>query len=254
MDRGEDFEHARMIAALAAVIKATNGLAQSGDPSTPTPTALPLYHGTSAIRVEAVCIRNDLVGRTCRRCGTRRPLRRPQARPLLHLSRRHIAMTSDSPRTLGEAVMDVRYCARYHELNERFHRRLDTFLTLVAVAGGASAIVGLGEAVPDGWAPHLARWGGALLAIFAVLQILVKPGEQATRHAVARRALLELESVAWDLDLRELDRRKLRIDAESPQGLRSLEWVAFNANLRTHGFADRVVPVPWVSQVLDWVL
>lgn len=153
-------------------------------------------------------------------------------------------MVEPALRTLPEAVSDVRYATHYGELNERFWRHFDTLLNLVGAAGGSSAIAGV---MAQNDALNLVA--GCALAVVSTLQLVLRPSEKATEFRDARRAFLDLEARAWDMQVVELDAASKRIQLAVPTGLRWLAKAAWNANVCAIGHEDRVLPLRWYERL-----
>lgn len=137
----------------------------------------------------------------------------------------------EDERTLGQAVMDCRYGVAFNDLNERLYRRLDTFLTIVGLVAGASAVIGIAKNSAD-WS----TFAGACAAVLAIVQASTKPGELAARHNEFKRKFAALDAQAWKLGLEGVDAQLKSLQAEAPPGLRSLALPAYNANLASNGF------------------
>lgn len=157
-------------------------------------------------------------------------------------------MPDIEPRTLNEAMTDVRYACHYGELNERFWRRLDTTLNLVGAAGGSSAIAG---ALASNAVLGLAA--GVALSIASTLQLVLRPGERAIAFRDARRAFLELHAKGWGLTVTEIDAARMRLEAEAPVGLRWLSMPAWNENVRSIGHEQQVRPLRWYERLAQFV-
>lgn len=133
-------------------------------------------------------------------------------------------------------ILDVRFGARYGELNERFYRRLDVAFGFIGLFGGSAVVVGA-----FGSYPWLSGISGVLIAACAIIERLVRPVEKAIEHRDFKKRFADLDARAPSIAEAELQAALRRLQMEAPQGMASLAIPAFNANLRSNGRDDAVV-------------
>lgn len=152
---------------------------------------------------------------------------------------------NNSQRTMEEAIADVKYAARYGELNERLWRRLDTSLNLLCALGGSAAV---GAAVAQ--SPVLTATAGVAMALAGAAQLVLRPLERAIAFRDARRESLQLEAVAWTLTLHEVDARLRAMEASAPVGFSGLAVPARNDCVRNMGHAHAVEPLSTLQRLM----
>ncbi len=135
------------------------------------------------------------------------------------------------------AVLDVRYGSRYGELNERFYRRIDLVFGFVGLFGGSAVVFGAVSANPT-----LAAWSGGVVAACAVFERLIRPIERAVEHRDFKKKFADLDARSSAMSCVELDTALRRLQMEAPTGISSLAIPAFNANLRSNGRDESVIP------------
>lgn len=140
-------------------------------------------------------------------------------------------------RSKYEVLMDVRYGARFGELNERFYRRLDVLFGFVGLFGGSGAVVGA-----VGSYTAVAAVSGALVAAFAIIERLVRPVEKAIEHSAFKKRFADLDARALKMQVDDIEAELRRLQADAPLGIDSLSMPAFNANLRSNGRDEEIVP------------
>lgn len=141
-----------------------------------------------------------------------------------------------SERSKYEILLDVRYGARFGELNERFYRRLDLLFGFIGLFGGSGAVVGA-----IGSYPVIAAICGALVAALAIVERLVRPVEKAIEHCAFKKRFADLDARALKMPVDDVEAELRRLQADAPLGIESLSMPAFNANLRSNGRDDAVV-------------
>lgn len=141
-----------------------------------------------------------------------------------------------SERSKGEAILDVRYGARFGEMNERYYRHLDLFFGFVGLFGGTAVVVGVAATNPA-----LSAISGGVVAACAVIERLVRPIEKALEHSAYKKRFADLDARSAKLSLEEIDAELRRLQMDAPVGPRSLAIPAFNANLRSNGLEADIV-------------
>jgi hypothetical protein len=139
-------------------------------------------------------------------------------------------------RSKYEALLDVRYGARYAELNGRFYRRLGLFYGFVGIFGGTSVVVSVQTTNAQ-----VALWSGALIAACSILDQLIRPTEKAIDHETAKKRFADLDARSTSLSLEAIDAELRYLQAESPAGIESLSATAYNANLRSNGWTEEAI-------------
>lgn len=143
------------------------------------------------------------------------------------------------------AVLDVRYGARYGELNERLYRRLDLLFGFVGLFGGSAVVVGA-----VGSYPMLSALSGGIIAACAIVERLIRPVERAIEHRDFKKRFADLDARASAMSADDVEAELRRLQMEAPTGLSSLAIPAFNVNLRSNGREDAVVPESFWQRAL----
>lgn len=139
-------------------------------------------------------------------------------------------------RSKPEAILDVRYGARFGEMNERYYRHLDTFFGFVGLFGGTSVVVGIAASNPT-----LSAMSGAVVAACAIVERLVRPVEKALEHCTCKKRFADLDARSAMLSLEDIDSELRRLQMDAPIGISALAIPAFNANLKSNGLENAVV-------------
>lgn len=149
-------------------------------------------------------------------------------------------------RTLGHAVMDVRYAIEYGELHEKLWSHIDTGISLVQIAAGALALAGV--LTPGRW---LTAAAGITLAVLSSVQLCFKPRERSIEFRDTRRKLHDLNANAWSMSLQDVDRALEQIKSEAPRGLDALARPAQNRVLASNGYPNEVEPLKTNESILS---
>lgn len=149
-------------------------------------------------------------------------------------------------RTLANAVMEVRIGVHYGVRNERFWRRVDTTINLTGAFAGTAAFAAVlaGNGL-------LGAVAGVALAASSCVALVTRPLETAFEFRDYRRKFGELDAIAWDLSLAELDKRLKCLQQEAPIGIKGLQGAAWNDAVLANGHAGRVVPLNLYERVLS---
>lgn len=89
--------------------------------------------------------------------------------------------------TRADIEFDVHFGYWYNFLNEKLYSRCDLFFNLVQLVGGSAAAAG----VMAGSSALIAA-SGVALAVTAACSLVWQPGLKAERHAVTKRAFIDL--------------------------------------------------------------
>ncbi len=150
------------------------------------------------------------------------------------------------PRTHYEAVLDVRYAARYCLLQRRLYTRAMALFLGVELLGGSAAFAGwLGNT------PALAAWSALMLAIVAAANIVFGPAEKRMLCELQRRRWTALDARAPGLTLEELDREIAQLRAEEIPEIELLRQPAFNDAMRENGRTDALVPLTFAERMVS---
>ena len=151
-------------------------------------------------------------------------------------------------RNHAEAVLDVLYGVTFNDMNERFYRRIDSVFSWINMVGGSAAV-----AAVAGGRGVVAGVIGGVIAAAAYLEREIRPAQKAVRCAVQREKFGDLAARAPELTLAEIDRELRRLQANGPDTITALAIPAHNANLRTNGFENLVVDVPFLGRLACWI-
>ena len=158
-------------------------------------------------------------------------------------------MTEQSyERTKYEAVLDVSYGICWNSLNERLFGRIDWVFGAITLFGGSTIIFTV-------TADHklAAAWVSGVVAISAILERSIGATEKRLEHKAMKRRLCELQAKCSSLSLEEIDRDLSLLRADEPTGLRGLDMVAYNQNVRAHGrgsYIERLSLWEWLLSIL----
>ena len=146
-------------------------------------------------------------------------------------------MESSYERTHYEASLDVRFGARFATLSARLYRRIDLFFGFIGLASGSSALAGgLGNI------PTLSVLAGAVIALAAIAERLVRPVEKAIACEALAMRFGELDAESGNLDLATLDSKLRILQADQTPCFDTLLTIAYNQNLLTNGRPEWIKP------------
>lgn len=144
-------------------------------------------------------------------------------------------------RTTYEAILDIKYGSVFNRLNQRLYERLDAALGFAGLAGGSSAIA----AGMAGNAKAIA-WVGGVVAALSIVERLVGAARKAEVHRQAQELYADLLGRTSQMDLADIDRQLVALQARFPDGFVGLAAVAFNRNVASAGRPDYSIHVsPW---------
>ena len=151
-------------------------------------------------------------------------------------------------RTLGQAVSDVRYAVHYATRNEAWWRRLDGLLNLVGAIAGSAAFGSLFSPA-NAWGP----WAAGVVAAASCAALVTKPMDKAIEFRDFKRKFADLDAVAWNLSLQDLDARLRVLRQEAPLGFASLEPAAWNDMVMADGHMSRVRELGRFERFMAWM-
>lgn len=160
--------------------------------------------------------------------------------------RRKSRMTD--PRTKAEAILQIQYNVRLHELHRRFFSRTKTTLAFISLAGGGGAIPAALTSMPGA-----VMSCGLIVAIAAFADVLGRYTERAAEHAGWKRDYAELQAQTDPMTLAQIDAALAHLEARTHVEVNSLRAVAWNDTLESRGFDD-VMRTETVSQKIARVM
>lgn len=141
---------------------------------------------------------------------------------------------------------EVRYAERLCQRTARLYRRMQVAGTVGSVVAGSAVLGALSASVP----PVVSLTGAALFALFAAVQVAVRPHERAAANEadMRRYAQLRTDGRSMDADALQLALDKARLtDAAEIEPLRD---VAFNDVAQEVGATYAVTPLRWHQRML----
>lgn len=145
--------------------------------------------------------------------------------------------SAEDPRNKAEAILQVKYSVRLHQLHRRLYRRVTGCGAFISLLAGSAALISAMQMIP-----------GALLAAAIVvaaisaMELAFGWTTKAARHDVSQRDFNRLLGRAAGLDLDQLDAEIVGIECDEPDAIDWLRSVAWNDVLRTAGHLDGVHP------------
>ncbi|WP_225031777.1 hypothetical protein [Paraburkholderia sp. XV] len=154
-------------------------------------------------------------------------------------------MNQSYERTKYEAKLDVSYGQCWNALNERFFGRIDWIFGAITLLGGSAIVYTV-------TADHkvAAAWVAGVVAAGAILERTIGATEKKLEHRAMKARFADLKARSDSMSLDELDAELVRLQAEGPSGMKGLDDVAYNANVRTAGREDWVAPLNLWSKFL----
>lgn len=158
-------------------------------------------------------------------------------------------MSTYYPRDKREAILDVHYGIVVNELNARLLSRSGVAAGVASLFSSSAIYV----AITQGH-PLAATLAGSIVSILGLISTLSGFAERRAEHNAMRKRFGELSSQCSQLSLDEIDVRLRALQSDGPVGIRALDWIAYNRNLLTHGYADHLVRLPLLSKLLRLVV
>lgn len=154
------------------------------------------------------------------------------------------------PRSHHEALADVRYHARLHQLHAALYRRLRMILSFISLLAGSAAFGSALHALPA-WAAAVA---GFLIAVLAIVDAVAGFSDKVYEHQALFRRFTDLAGRASLLTLEALDQASAEIEADAIGEIESLRLRAFNDSVISAGRPDYVEPLPLLGRVLSLIV
>jgi hypothetical protein len=143
-------------------------------------------------------------------------------------------------RTTYEAGLDIDYAIELNTRHLKLYRHLKWLFSFVFLVSGTAVFSNI-TSIPD-----YAKLVGAAIALTAIIDHLLSPGDKINRHAEMKRRWCDLRSNKDSLSLEELDRQISILSGEDIHIISALQKPSFNANLRRHGREESVRKLnPW---------
>ncbi len=146
-------------------------------------------------------------------------------------------------RTPYEAGLDIDYAIELNSRHLKLYRHLRWVFSLIFLVGGTAVFSSFSEF------EKAAKWVGAAIALAAIIDHLVAPGDKIATHANLKRRWCELRAEKDLLTMTELDQKISNLTGEDVHIVTALEKPSFNSNLRRHGrekLVRRLNPWEWV--------
>jgi hypothetical protein len=132
-------------------------------------------------------------------------------------------------RTHYEAGLDIDYAIELNNRHIKLYRHLKWFFSFIFLVSGTAVFSKAGDFQGYG------AWVGAAIAITAIIDHLLAPGDKIARHAEMKRRWGDLRAQKDYLTLEELDKRMSVLYGEDLHVISALQKPSYNANLRRHG-------------------
>jgi hypothetical protein len=140
-------------------------------------------------------------------------------------------------RTPYEAGLDIDYAIELNSRHLKLYRHLKWLFSLIFLVSGTAVFSNIDEL------KDAAKWVGAAIALTAIIDHLVAPGDKIATHASLKRRWSDLRAEKDVLPLGELDRKISCLTGEDVHIIAALEKPSFNSNLRRHGRENLVRPL-----------
>ena len=167
-----------------------------------------------------------------------------------------------------DLLFGVRRSVRYHSRRQKFFQNCHTLLMIFTMVAASLTFAAnypsstLAESWPD-WIMH---WLPALIALFAIVDVVIGFSNKAWRHGDFMRGFndLQCEMEALHLkgnasadDVARLTKERLRIEADEPPVLHVLNTICHNELMRAMGYRqDEMVKITFFQRLLapffDW--
>lgn len=136
-------------------------------------------------------------------------------------------------RTKAEAVLNIKYYCRLHQLHARLYNRLRGAAAVVSVVAGSAALVSALQSVP-----YLLSGLGVVVAAVSGIDFFFGWAEKAACHKQWRREYSSLLARSATMDLNGIDAELAKLSGETEEEVESLRAVAWNDVLRSNGHED----------------
>lgn len=143
----------------------------------------------------------------------------------------------NTDRTKEEALAEIRYATRLHELHQRLYRRIRLLFTFSTIAlGSATAVAALSSV------PHAMTTASLLLMLISICDATWNPADLQASHAFQRREFAYFTTRALGMDLLTIDGELAQLRATETCDIEALREVALNDISRTLGWLHNVKP------------
>lgn len=141
-----------------------------------------------------------------------------------------------------EVMLDIDYAIELHKKCAAVYSKFKFGFNLVFVLGGA-------------YVASCSEWQrqavGTVMMICATLTLLIDPSEKKAMHEEHRRSWLALRADSIDLDLKDIERRRIDIRRTDIDAIEALKLPAFNENLLRHGHKDDCADISIWSRLVN---
>lgn len=143
----------------------------------------------------------------------------------------------------------IRYSERLCQRTARLYRRLSAAFLFLGITGGSAVLANIKPILPD-W---VSIAGGALMAVFVALNIVIRPTEKAVANEIDAKRYARLRTEAASMSFTELSAAIDKARESDTQEVEPLRDVAFNDVVTEYGRADAVVPLSTQQRILKAV-
>lgn len=156
-----------------------------------------------------------------------------------------------------DLLFDIGRSVRYHNRRRAFFDRIDRLANMLSVIFGSTAVYGV--LAQDHQA--LALTAAALVTVLSAINLVVGSSQKARAHADFARRFIELEKrmigvPADSVELSEIWRDRLSIEADEPPVLNILNVICHNEQMRSMGYpGKKMASLRWwqraFAQIID---
>jgi|GEM_PF-4663502 len=151
-------------------------------------------------------------------------------------------------RTSYEAILDVRYNIRLHQLSCRYYARLRWIAAVASLVAGSGALVGALQRMP-----FTLTACGIVVAVASAADIVGGWAEKGAKHQMWRVAFSDLLVRAPKMALDEIEESLARLDGTVDDEVEGLRLPAYNDNLRSNGRLDFTKAEPLRSRLMRMI-
>jgi hypothetical protein len=143
--------------------------------------------------------------------------------------------------TKAEAVLQLRYVIRLHQLHRRLYRRVEMGMSFASIVAGSAALLPVWQQMPGGL-----MLSGIALAIIGAISAVGGLAEAAAQRNVTIRQLNRALERAADAAVSAAEIDAANLASESHVDIEALRYIAYNDVLRAGGHTDGMQPeTPW---------
>ena len=150
--------------------------------------------------------------------------------------------TQKTEKRYQDLLFGVRRSVRYHIRRQKFFRNFHRIVLFLSLILSSVTVAALAEAVGANWP----LWGkllpAAIISVLAGIDLVVGSAEKSWQHSDLARQFIKLErrlvSGSADLDeelIRNVEDKRLKIEASEPPVLRVLDTICHNELMRSMG-------------------